>query len=330
MVSKVGIEKPWSFQIELTFGCNRRCKTCGINGLPLGRDEYHFMEPELAELIAKTESDLAPRARVEFAMRGEPLLNPRWEECVRSFRKHFPNSSLMMTTNGLVLRGKWEEYSARLYDAGINIVVLDIYRPYGEALRQEVEARPGPWDTKDFYAEGFSCWSNHGSKIHTLVFMDDLYYRAFEKRQRPVFNHGGNSPMGKQITEPLEKTCAITFREMSAHYDGSVSLCCHDFGQEYEVGDLSEQTASEIWYGKPWMAARRILQDRKRWMSPCCRCDVPSGFRVGFLPKVEDAGPDDFAIAIKTNIRSTRFNGRQPEWKGPKVLMERSCCECKL
>jgi radical SAM protein with 4Fe4S-binding SPASM domain len=221
----------------------------------------------------------------------------------------------MLTTNGLKVRSHWGKFSKTARVAGLNIIIVDLYEPYGPELRSEIEDHPNGWQIVDFYRDGgFSPWYNHGAKGNVVVFMDDIRVRSGEKSQRTIFNHAGNGLMGKKLEKPLDLICTNPFREVAVQYDGSVPICCMDYGREYIVGNLADEPLQELWYSERWMAVRRILFERRRPMAPCCRCDHPSGPRVGLIPKQDAATEDDELLAYQVNAASPRINGREPEW----------------
>lgn len=201
---------PWSMQVELVEGCQLRCKMCGINALPLRRDEYHFMPLEMAEGIAKDIARAYPRVRIEFAMHGEPLLHPEWPMALEVFRRALPHTQLMVSTNFLALRDTWPAQEPMLRSA--NIVIVDLYQPYGPMLKKrliEWGRSQSYWGVVDFYGSDFSPWHNHGNKTHTIVLMDDILTRDGERNSRTIFNHAGSSRYKPALSIPLHKTCTL-------------------------------------------------------------------------------------------------------------------------
>ena len=94
------VNKPWSVHVELSEGCNRRCKFCGIHSLYReGFIPYKFMSVETAKNIAKSLNTWLDKCRIEFAMQGEPLLNPNSTKIFNAFRTHFPKAQILLTSN---------------------------------------------------------------------------------------------------------------------------------------------------------------------------------------------------------------------------------------
>lgn len=294
--------RPWSFQVELVLGCNRRCDFCGIMGLDwLPRGLYRFMEPPVAARVAATLAELNPKARVEFALRGEPLFQPQLHTMLRTFREAFPDSQLQLTTNGTQLMHHRRDGRDWLGDvlSDLNVLVVDLYPPYGKALAfsLQLEAPLQGWEVVDFYQSDRSPWHNGGNKGKTLFLMDDIAARDGEKRSRVIMNHAGNGCGGQVVKHPLKRTCTIPFREMSVHWDGTVPICCMDWQPDFIAGNLLQESAESVWRGPALMGARRILQQRNRGFAPCRRCDAPSGSRVGLLPKLSQrTSLDDEAV----------------------------------
>lgn len=307
--------KPWSVQVELHAGCNLRCPFCGINALP--KDYKGNMSLDDAKHIAQQISVLHDHPRIEFAMRGEPLLHPCPHSAVRAFRKYVPNAQLMMVSNGTILlrSGFAREYIEGLFYHGLNILALDCYRPYGDRLKVTISNLELDADIQIYHlGDGFSPWYNHGPIGKHIILMPDI--RDIDKKSRTLFNQGGNSPLGR-TKEPLEKICPNPWREVVIHYNGNVPLCCDDWGCEYMLGNVLRTDLVDIWHNKAAQAARRMLRHKQRWFSPCSRCDGPSPGRRAILPHCDKATDADYDVVYDTLLVSPRENGKDIEWWGP-------------
>jgi len=255
---------------------------CGVASLP---KERYFMTLESAEAISSVCAQLNPQARVEFAMHGEPLLNPEWFTIIALFRQSM-KAQLQLTTNGTLTVGDWATWLRWFTLAGLNVVLVDLYEPYGGELRQEILANTlAPWRCVNFYESRFSPWHNHGANCHVVVLMDDLMKRSGERSSRKITNQGGNSPLRPPLEKPLAKTCTIPFRELSVRWDGQVGICCNDWRLQYRVGNIIDE-GTALWGNERFMGARRLLQAKQRSFSPCAVCDVGAGSYVGFLPRI--------------------------------------------
>lgn len=308
--------KPWSIQVELVEGCNRMCLFCGIHGIRDGVGDYKMMPMDVAVAVANGCSAFCPTARYEFAMHGEPTVHPQYLDIISVFRSALPNAQLQMTTNGRTFMKSQEWMQVKLdelFEAGLDFVILDTYYPERDILREMAYALEQV-NVLDFYSDmvpkHMSPWHNHHRKFNNaVVLMDDLLKNDGKVRSRVVYNHAGNSGMVPALDVPLDKVCTLPFREMAFRWDGSVSLCCHDWGDEYHIANVMETSVSAIWHHERFTAARRFLYHRMRAFNPCSRCDIGSGSRSGLLPKMEYPSNKDTDIVMEVLHTSPRVNG---------------------
>jgi MoaA/NifB/PqqE/SkfB family radical SAM enzyme len=319
MYVKEAVILPWSAQVELTAGCNLRCPYCYINAMPWKRNEYAFMQPEHAGIIAQGIHALKPRIRIELALRGEPTLNPKVCECLQAIRKHAPQAQIQMTSNGVVLLNTECLLIDDMFDAGLNILLLDCYEPYGDDLVALVRSYEDNIDCAMHQygdkADKFSPWNNHGPAGRHIVFMPALSEWELT-RTRHIFNQAGNSTYGRQLTEPLTAMCPVPWREISIQYDGTVPICCDDAGAEYKVGNALEVPIPVLWNGPEFQAARRMLRYGERWFNPCCNCDGPTPARNRAIPFTDEASEEDMVLVQAVCETSPRLNGHPVKWYG--------------
>jgi radical SAM protein with 4Fe4S-binding SPASM domain len=293
-------DPPWTFQVELTEGCSRICGFCGINGIRSKPGDYKHLHEDLAGKIAHDISQLNPTARCEFAMHGEPLMNPSYLRIFSIFRAILPKAGMMVTTNGVRFRKNMQARMDEVFDAGIDFILLDTYYPERDELRAEAAKLTGI-TVKDFYDElapaGWSPYANHHRKYQRFVcLMDDIGARDGEHPARKLHNHAGSNPVLPTPSEPLAKTCTKPFRELSITWNGEVRLCCEDWIGDYVCGNVSEKTLAEIWRGPQFEAARTMLQSKRRDFGACKNCDAPSGMRVGLMPKYPPVTDAEVAV----------------------------------
>jgi hypothetical protein len=299
------VQRPWSVQIELTEGCTRLCSFCGLNAIRTKPGGFKPMTLDTALLVAEQAAALAPWARYEFAMHGEPLANRQAVEVVATFRALLPKAQLQMTTNGQLLRGRMREKIVGLFDAGLDYVIIDTYREDRDDLRAEAATLGVGITVRDFYADlapsGWSPWGNHRRFARRLVvLMDDLGLRDRERASRKVLNHAGASPARPVPEAPLRKNCSNPFRELAVTWNGEVRLCCIDWRGDYVCGVADrDETLTDIWWGWRFMAARRLLASKDRRFAPCGWCDKDAGTRAFLLPKMPKPYPDDAEVAVR-------------------------------
>jgi len=192
-----------------------------------------------------------------------------------------------------------------MFDAGIDIVVLDTYYPERDRLHAEVFGMSSDIKVYDFYEdeECPSPYTNHHRKLtNVVIVMDDISKRQGASRIRKLNNQAGNAGDGTLLN--LKKKCTLPFRELTIRCDGDVCICCMDVGHEYVCGNVLESTLMDIWYGEQFEAARKVLYSKRRDFNPCVRCDSSAGTRVGLLPLYESPSLKDIRI-VNTVISDT-------------------------
>ncbi len=288
------VDKPYNMQIEFVEGCSRMCDFCGIWGIWDKQEnrKIKFMLYDLAEKIAKNIGSWLNGKRIEFAMHGEPLLHPKIYELVSVFREYTPKSQLQLTTNGdMLCNGKID--IDKLFYSGLNILIIDNYgnRDFisiiGKVKDKEIKIL-------NYYTDEFNPYHFHSNKIKIVLIMDDIGKVNNKRKARKILNHAGNVNFDLvrkygvfPVRQPLQKKCSRVFRELTVHYDGTVSICCIDWKHEFIVGNVNNESLEEIWSKQEFQDVRNRLYNKDRNFSPCNKCDYNGGFRLGFLKPVK-------------------------------------------
>ena len=279
---------PFSIQIEPTLGCNLKCNFCAMHAIKEKTKEYSFMSVATATQIATDLNNWLPPRRIEFALRGEPLLNPHIIDIVKTFRVCYPKSQLMLTTNGIILL-KNSLLINDLFDAGLNLLNIDCYNNTYNKL--DIIAKNSKIPVIDYYnnTTNVKLYGYNNAKIKAIFLMKDLGLYNGKKLGRSILNMAGNvnPKIVAPLEEPYKKKCAKTYREMSIYYNGIVPICCMDWRQELVMGKFPEQSLKDIWNSKEWEVVRELTYNKERIMRPCYMCDFGGGFRLGFLDEVK-------------------------------------------
>lgn len=286
-MGKLKQEPPFAIQIELSEGCNLRCNFCGINGIRTAERTYKFMTPHTAAEIAGAIARAGWNPRIEFAMHGEPTMNPKAAEIVRIFRNHLPKVSMLMLSNGGgLVDSPWAKIDA-LMEAGLNTLGLDEYQGVKlvpkilEKVQYGASAIPRPWDFFVYpdQPEG-NPHQRQSPRKRRVVHIRPIDAQT-EGTHATLNNHAGAG--APKNASGAGKPCAKPFRELSFRWDGSVAICCNDWRGELALGNIHKDTLDEIWNGKPANEARKRLILGLRDFGPCEGCDATS-YRVGLLP----------------------------------------------
>lgn len=278
-------EAPFAIQVELSEGCNLRCSFCGINGIRTNERTYKFMTPKTAAVIASSVAAAGWTSRIEFAMHGEPTMNPKAAEIVGIFRSYLPKASMLMLSNGGGLVDDPVNKIAALFEAGLNTLGLDEYQNV-KLVPKIVNAVAGAtapvgWETLTYpdNPEGNPHQRQAPSK-RRMVHIRPIDLNT-HGTHASLNNHAG---AGAPVSDAAQgKPCAKPFRELSFRWDGSTAVCCNDWRGQLATGNIHTEGLLGIWHGPVMNAARRKLILGQRDFGPCKGCDALS-YRTGLLP----------------------------------------------
>ena len=273
------IDPPNSVKLELTEGCNLRCSFCGIGTVQKDRKKYKFMAPDLAEKVAR--ETVGWNQRWEFAMHGEPTMNPHIFDIYAVIRKWHPASSMMMLTNGIPMLPDAAGFVQNLWDSGLNTVAIDAYESTGapDKIRKSLSDAGISWHE---YPEEPGPNPHQRTKWHekNVCFVQDIS-TATKGTHSSISNQAGAA--GPLTDKFNDRRCGRPYRELAVRQDGRIAICCNDWPGEMIVGDVSKENTRAVWTSEDYEAIRRILYVDKRTFRPCQGCDSQSP-RPGILP----------------------------------------------
>lgn len=122
-------------EISINTHCNLNCNGCGNFSNIASKTFYDVTR---FENDFKRLSILFENIKVIRLLGGEPLLNPDVLKYVRIARDSFPNSKVLIVTNGLLLHNQPTEFWETLSDLNIRID-LSRYKTLSDIMLQEIE-----------------------------------------------------------------------------------------------------------------------------------------------------------------------------------------------
>ena len=286
MIKKNKQNKPYNAVIELTYGCNRRCRLCFTQVRHLIRGEYYFMSIGTAKKIADKLKVFDPM-RLQFDYRGEPLLNPQWRKIISLFRKTMPKSQIHLITNGDFLD---MDIAKQFFKIGGNILSVDCY---DGCFDERVEYYKS---NKIFrvHIDGetdFNPYERHNPKTtHEMLLIPDNFAEN-KKGLRSWNNLAGNidfkSARYEPLEKPLEKPCILPFKDLVIRYNGDIRLCYLDGENNPSIfGNIKNIDIEEFWYNNLRLnLIRTLLYNKLRVHPPCNQCDYGVGGVFSFIPK---------------------------------------------
>ncbi len=248
--------------------CNQACYYCPVSVAPR---ESFFMPTPLYERIVREVAELdEPVEAVVMISYNEPTVDPRFLEQVRCIKDHGLPPAVL--TNGSGLTAK--RVDAILEMGGLSYFSVNISTLDREAYRRDrgkdhlpkvlanldyVKDKPlAP--TMDIVVLG------EGDEAHQRNF-EELAGRfagsCFNVRHEIANDRAGYLEVGLQALNPDKRLCGcelvgsrpLQHLHVTAH--GKCILCCQDYREQWEVGDLRTRSVREVLEGDEMARMRR-------------------------------------------------------------------------
>jgi len=285
-----------TLSIETGSRCNRKCKFCFCGHYE--RPDV-LLEMDILVRVCKELGSINYNGLVELQGFDEPMRDKRIENIIKLFKKFVPKSSLLIATNGDYIKNKQD--IKKLFNAGLNQLVIDCYDPNKDRMLKMVEYcfDLKENDFKDLNFGGKGMYSSKKSK--TIDVIDKSH--MLERDNRSLFNYdhkdkkyndclanNAGALLGKVtgLGEPNQnKYCVLPFRKATIAYTGMLTLCCQHATGEVNFGDLRKNTLIECWNSDIANEYRLFLQNNMRKnLKGCENCSFFGGFYPHMITKV--------------------------------------------
>jgi len=250
-----------AINIELTNRCNKACWMCGRRKVerdyPKLALQYGDMDFNLLKIIAP---QIPPRTVIQFHKDGEGLLYPRFGEAVRLFKNQ---TIKCLTTNGKLLAEKAAEIIGNLDTISLSIIQDDpeADEQY-EVIKKFLEMK--------------------GSQKPFVIYrlLGDVSSDRYENLPGIIVRRILHSPMGsfkyqKKTTIPEIGFCLDLMNHLVISNTGEVSFCVRfDPNKIGVLGNIKEQTLSEIWNGEMRQEIINLhVAGRRDMVTLCSTCE---------------------------------------------------------
>ncbi|SVC79417.1 uncharacterized protein METZ01_LOCUS332271, partial [marine metagenome] len=273
---------PKFIEVETIRACNARCTFCSVyNGSFEAKPKK--MEDRLLEKIIDelTMSD-ATTSTVCACRDGEPLLDRRVANFIQGL-KSAGIPTVTLVTNAELLT---EKKSMELLSSGLDELMISIDGYSAEVynkLRIGLDFETVVNNTIAFLALRNRLRSNLKVRIRMVVVDENKeevepyleYWNArvsdCDRVQALPAHSWGNElyiESKASIAKMSPKPCIAPFNMFTIHYDGEVTMCGHDYKHNHVMGDLNNNTISEIWKGE------RFEDIRIRHLTPGRRDEI--------------------------------------------------------
>ena len=288
---------PVSISTELTNNCNLSCLEC-YSGSGLMKRERGYMD---IELFIKVMTELRPYLHnVNLYFQGEPMLHPLFF----SFIKNCRQTHSVVSTNGHFLS---EENSGKIVSSGLSKLIISLdgmdqetysaYRINGnygkviEGLNNVTRAKKKDKSSLkieiQFLVNSFnehqipqlrqlskSINASLRLKSMQIIKKENIHsWLPSERRFRRYEFREGEYVMKNSLPD----RCARLWFNPVITWDGKVVPCCFDKNAEHIMGDLNQDSFTDIWEGPKYRIFRKRLLTGRHMIEMCRNCT--SGLR---------------------------------------------------
>ncbi|MBU1097720.1 MAG: radical SAM protein [Bacteroidetes bacterium] len=271
--------EPWLVYISLTNHCNNKCRVCAQ---PLVmREDKGLMS---FDLFKKVVSQLPSSVKKIYLFKqGEPFINKNLEKCVEYLRKEKPDVYISIHTNGQIAGIERIKKIINLVDSiGISI----------SATSKEIYENVHGVDGFDAVMKNLRDISELNKNIpfekRPHIFIDYIYQERnkvekeedvvqFFKSKFPglssvdfhwVYNfqgeiEEGNIEANKKVPEKEFPCCVFPWSAFTVCYDGKVSYCFVEPRETNFMGDLNNDSFTDIWNGEKYVQFRERMVSKK-------------------------------------------------------------------
>lgn len=277
------LDYPIMLQFELNGTCNYRCESCSYRiDKRIKREEISL---EQFKNIIKDGTQKGLKS-IRLNHHNEPLLKKDLGEYIKVAKKE-GILDVYLSTNGSLLN---EEKIHMLIDSGLDRLQVSI-----DAFTEETYnlLRPGGSFTNVVNnVKNFINIRNSMGKTLPTVRVNFVKQRENETELEEFieyWNAAGVDSIGVQdysdwehekpdeLYEGVKFHCGFPFNNMVIRYTGEVQACCMFFSEKLVIGNIKDQSISELWHCETMNELRRLASEDEGWKKhPVCRKCVKS------------------------------------------------------
>jgi radical SAM protein with 4Fe4S-binding SPASM domain len=288
--------RPLSISIEPTTSCNLRCPQCP-SGLRSFTRDTGMLEQETNRRII---DQLSPQlAYITYYFQGEPYLNPDFLDMVK-----YATSKNIYTTTSSNAHYLTPENCHRTVESGLGTLIISLdgitqesyskYRIGGnldkvlEGTRNIMQAKKASGAAHPYVIWQFIVFSHNENELDELKKLaveykiDELKIKTAqiydfenghhlmpkdEKYSRYVLDKNGY-----RIRNKLLNHCWRMWQGCVFTWDGDVVPCCFDKDAKHKMGNIMQQTFSEIWKNTDYQSFRHQLSQNRQQIDICSNC----------------------------------------------------------
>ena len=244
-----GNPKPTWVELSLIDVCNRKCVFCPKSNEDVAPDTFQMMNRTIIDKIHDQLLEIEFNGTISLCGYGEPLLHKDINYIVKKLSNV---SNVEIITNGDVLSAKNLQ---ELFLSNANKVLVSMY--------------DGPDQIKKFQE-----MARKANVPKEMFILRDRWYDKYNDFGVKLTNRAGTIKEGNQEKVDVNKKCFYPTYQFLIDWNGSIFLCPQDWHRRVSVGNMMQDTISNIWKGKILSKFRKNLLQGKRCNSPCNKCNA--------------------------------------------------------
>lgn len=261
------IPPPRIIHVETRSKCNGLCSFCQASATTDKREDI-YMPDELIDNIIGQLSKQDYYNRLSIYNNNEPFLDDRIFDIVRLARDKLPKAYLELKSNGKILT---TDKIINIFNSGLDMLYINAYSKSGE-LDPNIQRIKDELKT----IRRFKGHLEGGEYYRRIM----IIARSFDD---VLGSRAGSSPNKQYDAGPLKKACFRPFEMMTISPKGDVSVCSEDFHYSILMGNIKQQSLSEIWESEKFMGMReKLIKGDRSCTAACSKCDY-RGFTYEML-----------------------------------------------
>lgn len=261
------LTSPQTYFLELTNHCNLRCSMCNFHSQSVSqRRKKGYMSPDFALRLLNEISDIsAPRPWVALHGAGEPLLHK--DLIVVLQKSSHLKLDIGFLTNGVLLN---DEIARKLMDTNISWIGFSIdgidkekFNKYrcgadyeqvaGNALNFIETAKKHRPDIK--ITINMTVQDEMKRDIPDFIkFWLNYVNELSVSPCRPIGTR--DNELAREMPAVNRIPCYMLFTMMVIYWDGSVGLCCEDWFNDGDMGNVTTGSIEFVWNGRKFTKYR--------------------------------------------------------------------------
>lgn len=288
LASLIPLPAPMAVFLEFTNRCNFRCSFCP-ESLPDYAEKAGGIHKLSWELFRKICNDLKQMQGIKvlrFYGLGETFLHPNAVEMITEACSLNLAERTEMTSNGSMLNART---SIDLIHSGLDCLHVSAYGTTAAEMKEFTRSPIYPeqiLSNLDYFMHlrGKRTKPRLIVKITTEPEKVDRFAYAFrvvcdELDIKPMHNWTGQEQLTSIGRLHQKAVCPSPFYIMKINSDGIVTCCATDWKRDTAVGNVAEESLSDIWNGQRMKEFRLMhLNHRRCDNAACANCDFIDSF----------------------------------------------------